>query len=43
MSLGDPLYFVFLAIVFLVFHALAPGMPRRVWLLAGSYFFYFKF
>ena len=43
MSLGDPLYFVFLAAVFLVFHALAAGMPRRIWLLAASYFFYFEF
>jgi alginate O-acetyltransferase complex protein AlgI len=43
MSLSDPLYFVFLTAVFLGFHCLAKGMPRRVWLLAASYFFYFEF
>jgi alginate O-acetyltransferase complex protein AlgI len=42
MSLGDPLYFGFLAVVFLFYYLLAPGCPRRVLLIGSSYFFYFE-
>ena len=42
MSLSDPLYFLFLAIVFLLFYLLRPGEPRRILLLTSSYFFYFE-
>ena len=42
MSLSDPGYFLFLALVFLLFYMTRPGAPRRVLLLAASYFFYFE-
>jgi D-alanyl-lipoteichoic acid acyltransferase DltB (MBOAT superfamily) len=42
MPLSDPLYFLFLLGVFLLFYALAPGAPRRYLLLAASYYFYFR-
>jgi D-alanyl-lipoteichoic acid acyltransferase DltB (MBOAT superfamily) len=42
MPLSDPLYFLFLLGVFLLFYALAPGAPRRVLLLIASYYFYFR-
>ncbi|HUB67853.1 MAG TPA: MBOAT family O-acyltransferase, partial [Candidatus Methylacidiphilales bacterium] len=42
MSLSDPLYLAFLGAVFFLYYLFAPGMPRRVLLLAASYFFYFE-
>jgi alginate O-acetyltransferase complex protein AlgI len=42
MPLSDPLYFVFLLGVFLLFYALTPGAPRRWLLLIASYNFYFR-
>ncbi len=42
MPLSDPLYLVFLLGVFLLFHVLAPGAPRRWLLLIASYYFYFR-
>ena len=42
MSLGDPLYFLFLGATFLLYYMLRPGAPRRILLLAASYFFYFE-
>jgi alginate O-acetyltransferase complex protein AlgI len=42
MSLSDPLYFLFLTGVFVLYHLLEPGVPRRVLLLCASYFFYFE-
>jgi D-alanyl-lipoteichoic acid acyltransferase DltB (MBOAT superfamily) len=42
MSLSDPLYFLFLTVVFLLFHLLRTGEPRRLLLLASSYFFYYE-
>ena len=42
MPLSDPLYFLFLLGVFLLFYALAPGLPRRILLLTASYYFYFR-
>jgi hypothetical protein len=42
MSFTDPFYFAFLAGVFLLYYMLEPGLPRRVLLLAASYYFYFE-
>jgi alginate O-acetyltransferase complex protein AlgI len=42
MSLGDPGYFVFLLLVFVLYYFLRKGEPRRVLLLVASYFFYFQ-
>jgi alginate O-acetyltransferase complex protein AlgI len=42
MSFTDPLYFVFLVGVFLLYYMLAAGWPRRLLLLASSYYFYFE-
>jgi alginate O-acetyltransferase complex protein AlgI len=42
MSFTDPLYFVFLTGVFLLYYMLQAGLPRRVLLLTASYYFYFK-
>lgn len=42
MSLSDPLYIIFLGAVFVLYYMLAPGLPRRILLLAASYFFYFE-
>src|SRR6201999_736223 len=42
MSLSDPAYFVFLFPVFVLHYVLAKGTPRRILLLAASYFFYIE-
>jgi alginate O-acetyltransferase complex protein AlgI len=42
MSLSDPAYFVFLFPVFILYYILEKGRPRRVLLLAASYFFYIE-
>jgi D-alanyl-lipoteichoic acid acyltransferase DltB (MBOAT superfamily) len=42
MSLSDPLYFAFLAAIFVLYYLFMPGLPRRILLLAASYFFYFE-
>jgi D-alanyl-lipoteichoic acid acyltransferase DltB (MBOAT superfamily) len=42
MFLSEPLYFLFLAGVFLLYYLLEPGLPRRVLLLCASYYFYFE-
>jgi alginate O-acetyltransferase complex protein AlgI len=42
MSLSDPAYFVFLFPVFILYYILEKGQPRRVLLLAASYFFYLE-
>ncbi len=42
MSLSDPRYFLFLGLIFLLFYTLRVGEPRRWFLLAASYFFYFE-
>jgi alginate O-acetyltransferase complex protein AlgI len=42
MSLSDPAYFVFLLPVFVLFYILDKGAPRRILLLAASYFFYIQ-
>jgi alginate O-acetyltransferase complex protein AlgI len=40
MSLSDPVYFLFLSLVFVLYYLLREGEPRRILLLASSYFFY---
>jgi alginate O-acetyltransferase complex protein AlgI len=40
MSLSDPSYFLLLSVVFVLFYILRKGEPRRILLLASSYFFY---
>jgi alginate O-acetyltransferase complex protein AlgI len=42
MSLSDPAYFVFLFPVFVLYYLLEKGEPRRILLLAASYFFYIE-
>jgi alginate O-acetyltransferase complex protein AlgI len=42
MSLSDPAYFLFLFPVFVLFYLLQKGAPRRILLLAASYFFYIQ-
>jgi alginate O-acetyltransferase complex protein AlgI len=42
MSFTDPLYYLFLGGVFLLYYMLEGGLPRRVLLLAASYYFYFE-
>ena len=40
MSLSDPAYLLFLSLVFVLHYLLRKGEPRRILLLAASYFFY---
>jgi alginate O-acetyltransferase complex protein AlgI len=42
MSISDPAYFLLLALVFVLFYCLRAGEPRRILLLASSYFFYIQ-
>jgi hypothetical protein len=41
-TLSDPLYFAFLAGVFLLFYLVRAGMAQLLVLLAASYYFYFR-
>jgi alginate O-acetyltransferase complex protein AlgI len=42
MTLSSPSYFLFLLVVFVIFHLLRSAEARRWLLLAASYFFYFE-
>lgn len=41
MTLSDPGYFVFLAVVFILFYNVGVGLPRLALILVASYVFYF--